>query len=411
MITFYDFDVPVSGGVDVASVLQFDAPATGDFSISDSTFFGGATPEVALILSTGHDPANAGSQTAHMTIGFGSVGSANRSMQTRSTDAATASSCVRSSSTSLVVNVNNAVLGTKQLTGTLAADGVSFTASTAPHAIRCAATMFAGAEISDFAEGVIALGSAVATVTTTIGFEADLVIFFGAGNAMPAGSANQLSFLLGAVVNDGSDTQRSVFWTEQNAVAAGGNPKQAISNAHAIMEMERSTGALLYSGTVGNFTSTSFDVVVNASTSGDGVAYLAFKFATATARIADFDTPTSTGNSAITGVGCSPGWAMLVGTMLESLNSYGATSANQEGMGISFITAADQVAAAFRIVSGADPTVASSRLDDGVSLMVSDNTDSAAIKATLVSLDSDGITQNYSAVKGSAKKGWGVFVG
>jgi hypothetical protein len=46
-----------------------------------------------------------------------------------------------------------------------------------------------------------------------------------------------------------------------------------------------------------------------------------------------------------------------------------------------------------------------------VALLGASGTTTAAISATLVSFDSDGMTLNYSAVQGTGKKGFVLFIG
>lgn len=412
MIYFSDFSVPAAGGGNVGTVIPFSVNST-DTSATDATYFDGATPEAVLLLGSPHIAGNDGSATSQMGWSMGLVqpfdGSSTDYMAWAASEDSQTSSDTYRLAWDYALNVGNRNASTRSVDAALVANGFTLTHSETGD-YPCAAMAFGGDGTDQIASGAVDLGSSAGTISVSCGFEPDLVLVVANGANIGTGFASFMTLMFGAAVNDGSDTQRSVFWIEQDAQAAGA-PQQTISTAHAIMQLDAASGGLAYAGVI-SFTATGFDIDMSASSGGDDAIYIAIKLNGATAKIVDFETPTATGADTVTVSGMTPSLAILVGTMLEAVDSYGnATDETQEGLGISFLSANEQIAGSWLIESGADPTHTTSRIDDDTALMVDDNTGSAAIKATLTSFASGQMNLNYSSVKGTAKKCWGLFVG
>lgn len=244
---------------------------------------------------------------------------------------------------------------------------------------------------------------------TDPGFEPDIVFTFGNSTAMNSVSAvTRFSVNFGIAVNDGSATQRSIAFREENFQAAGAIVGALLTDAaHGVMT---GGGSLSTKSVISTFDSSGFTQTPTNASTGVDAFYLAVKLDGKQFKLVDLTTPTSTGSQAITGAGFTPSFALVVLTSLETTDSFpGATSANQSGFSISLLTSSEQWTHAARLRSGAaNPDNA--KLSLPIALLGATDTACDTIKATLTSFDSDGMTLNYSAVAGTGKKGFILFV-
>jgi len=117
-------------------------------------------------------------------------------------------------------------------------------------------------------------------------------------------------------------------------------------------------------------------------------------------RVMEFDTPTATGNHAVTGVGFTPGLVIMItqnGTPESALNGnatalsawcHGMMTANEEGC---------------RAGYSAATTGASDSYQNGTALaLYDDDSGTPILEGTFVSMDSDGFTINFTTVDASA---------
>lgn len=163
--------------------------------------------------------------------------------------------------------------------------------------------------------------------------------------------------------------------------------------------------------TLGNFTSSGFDVTTSASSGSRRFLYHAFKFTGGAVKLVDFTTPTSTGNHLVTGAGFTPRLALVFLTNLESVNpSFPLTSSDMmSGLSVCAIGADEQWSMANRVDSLLATTDTGCRIK-ATALLGANATSTNAIEATFVSFDSDGMTLNYSAVAANGKKGFILFI-
>jgi hypothetical protein len=200
-------------------------------------------------------------------------------------------------------------------------------------------------------------------------------------------------------------TQRCVFGSEASA-ADPSAVYQAIRTIYAGGQVDPTSGNFSYGLTIDSFNSDGFSITASASAGSDDVAWLALKFGGRQVTLLDYTSPTTTGNHAITGVGFEPQFALLFLTNLEAVDPSFPITASDLMAGLSICAIGDeQWANAVRVNNGEATTdTASQSLN--VAVLGPSATACDAIKATLTSFDSDGLTLNYSAVQGTAKKGF-----
>lgn len=388
-------------GVGIGTFMMGTGTAAG---FTDASVFGGATPNAAFVICTNQQAADDPAESPHavLSIGAADASSNDRSAGTSSNSGAASTSVFRRSDTSHSIRPVRSGGVNIQGNGDPVVNGFSWT-STSSTNVRTMASIF---DADDAAVGTISLGTGTSAIAVACGFEPDLVILFGDNGPFDT-NASFFGLSFGIALNDG--TQRMVGWAEANNAAAGA-PFQGISTSAAGGQVD-ATGGLAYSVVIGGFGPTGFTATPSSSAGGDELGYLALRFADRNVALVDFDTPTATGSASITGASFTPSYAMIVTTNLETVNSFaGFTSDLQSGLGISFVSVNDQTAASWRIDSGADPTSTASYCQDGVSVIGASATSCQAIKATFGSFVSGGISNSYSAVQGSAKKGFALFI-
>jgi hypothetical protein len=386
------------------AVQDFVTPtATGTQNYTSSSI-SGITPKAVFYVASLHQPANDPSETANASWSVGAYdGTTDLAVANYSQDAqvATNNSHIAIATKSMYVRDTAAV---KIGTSGLISGGASINYTTAGGiATRAHMAAFTGSGTTA-KTGTISLGTGTSAITVTTGFQPDAVILFGAGDAFAGSTGTTYACLsMGFATSDG--TQRCVIWTENNG-SADGKPLEAILTARCGGQINASTGALNYHLTASNFTSTGFDITPNASAGSDLIGYLALKFTGQSCKILDITTPTSTGSQAITGAGFKPQFAMAVMTNLEAVDPTFSLTTSDLMDSLAICTIGDeQWSTSWRIDSGAATTDTRQNCQN-YALMGGNATATDAILASLTSFDSDGLTLNYSAVQGTAKKGF-----
>lgn len=239
------------------------------------------------------------------------------------------------------------------------------------------------------------------TQSATIGFQADVILFAGTGSSTTS-LEDQAYFSLGAVVDDGSRTQR--------AICVFGIDNQGTSYTGVRAETN-SVGGQIYNDTVlytlecTSITSTAFELTTrDGATGSDVIYYLAIALANGVS-LSTVSTPTSTGTSE------SNDPAFQVDSLLLCVCNATAIDTDTQGVSVS-VAASDGGAGASISVTDEDnqdvtdtSSGAARRIIDVRAM--TDGSDYVA--ATVSSLDSDGFTLNYSAVDGANNlKGWAL---
>ncbi len=249
--------------------------------------------------------------------------------------------------------------------------------------------------------GVTGLGNSASTTTVnTVGFEGDLGVFLHLRSDEASANVGSTGmFSLGFAANGGN--QGCSVWTQAHNVASGGNPSGAVVDTYAISGYNVGTGVLDYTGTVGNWTSSGFDIVMNAAASNWDTAYLILKFGDLAADVFTFDTATATGTEAHSEPGFFPQFVMTSGLAVTSLNSYVLDDPTAASWNVSCFDRDDfQSTHLIRSRSTADPTDNGSTFAE-TALQVADQTTNNDIVATNDGMTADGWSYTYSAVAAS----------
>lgn len=170
------------------------------------------------------------------------------------------------------------------------------------------------------------------------------------------------------------------------------------------------TGNFDYGAEFGSFDASGFTVTTrNAGANDDDMIYLALSFGGAVEGwVGTVDTPTSTGDSAKTGVGFTPALVLMGMTYAEAVDTtYG--DANGGTLGFSVFDADDEFAMSWGEEDAA-ATTNNQSLSDNTAVELPDDDGAAGLTGAFTSMDADGFTINYSAVEAAAKKFWAVAI-
>jgi hypothetical protein len=403
---------------DVTRAASNTSTGTQDITIAD---FG--TPKAALLMATYTETDG----TAIVDSGF-SIGACDGTNQwtvhCNSEDAQGTTDTNRETSTSKVVIINTPGTNVAYAEAAFSAwitDGIRINWTTAPAtAILVTVVLFGGDDLSVHVNNK-QLSDTVDTTTdiTDPGFESDLVIAATAGISSATASGNIIQPLsIGIVHNDRASTitQRCMAFADRN-----GQATSRVLNA-----MRSDSGLVAYSSIVAapsetqldwyadfnTFDSSGFSITEkNAGANSSYVFYLALRLGsspTVDGKIITYTPPTSTGNDGETGVGFTPQLVLGLQTRNESLNSASGTGA-----------AGDMTTGMFAFSSNneydntfsSEDNVATSNtqsLSDDQAINFPDDTGSAFVGGSFVSMDANGFTINYSAVHSSALQ-WAVL--
>lgn len=252
---------------------------------------------------------------------------------------------------------------------------------------------FAGSEVQAKV-GNFALNGTTGVDHTSVGFEADLVL------AAYASAATQIQQSIGVVYNTGADypPQYSFanFWRTGRTT---GDSNAQILDGYAIGEIIGS--GVSWKATIGLFDSQGFSAAATGSTS-DNISYLALDIGTNPAYIGLTTTPTSTGDSSVTGVGFRPQLVFNILSLIEASDTQ-ASDAKAGSYGYSVITTNNQYSTTISDQDGANITNTQSLSDDkAVNIPLHDG--NVGVQGSFSSFDSDGWTTNYTDVTATGKK-------
>lgn len=411
MIYFSDFGVAGPTSDVILAVQDFQTGTTTgvaqDYTAAPLT---GITPKAALVFGTFHEVATGASEQASAVLSIGAIASTNqRIISVASEDNQTSTDTRRMAANDHVFRLTHMSGTTSNATGvgTLISGGLSITYSQTNADRRGNFMAFAGTDVTA-ACADIDLGTGTSDIAVSLAFQPDVVFLFSnhPSNFNPA-VGTTLNMTFGIATSDG--TQRCVAMQEATANAAGGVPLQAILTDSCAAEIS-GAGALTFKLVAGNFSGSGFTLTPSASASSVNIAYLALKFTGRQVKLLSFTSPTATGSQAITGAGFTPQAAVLVMTNLEATDPTFSIATDDTMGGLSFNFIGDeQWAQAARLNSGSDPTDTAS-FTGNYAVVQPSATDCKAGLATLTSFDSDGMTLNWSAVQGTAKKGFILFI-
>jgi len=242
---------------------------------------------------------------------------------------------------------------------------------------------------------------------TDPGFEPDLVFIAGIGSSdAPTIGATHAIASFGVAHNDGSDAQRGVFFSSQNAATTANNTSY-ISNQSAAAQAYN--GSLTWRGTVGAFDSSGFSITPNSNARDDIVGYLALKFTNSPdISLFDMEWPTS-GNYAETAPGFTPTFGMIMGVQGPTARNT-VTTAGTYSVSVAAFDAASIETHSATSENSVSTTNANSLSSNQLRILdVAGSAD--LVLASSYAFDSDGWDFTLSTNPGAAVLGWGLAIG
>lgn len=403
MIYYSNFDVAAPSGPYIGIAPFQTQTSTGSYDIPVDV--GGRTPKAALFFLN-----NSGAFDGSAVPGFNQVFGATALSASQWSIGMTIQDNSATSAAEARCDSNEVLTDSGQtFAAALSSFGVDKTTLnfTNPDSSSAAGFMVALADNGDGAlqvsSGVLTLnGDTSAEVISGLPFQPDLIIFGGGITTFDTLNTGGPIFAMGMVTAG-----------EQKAVSYSPRPSVSVQEVRGNLWTNKCFG--LVSAVSGSqimtctcsITSDGFSITPSVARS-DEIGWIAIKFTGKTFKLVDFQTPTSTGNQAYTGVGFEPSSVFGVITSQTDRDVTTTVSSNAKYAGIGFFGFDN---------NGNQHSVAGMAWDDGLTDARSSYDDEKAligptsanpntIKATLASLDSDGFTLNYSDVDGTARYGF-----
>jgi hypothetical protein len=272
--------------------------------------------------------------------------------------------------------------------------------------------LFGGADLSAHANNV-GLGNTVDLETniTAPGFEPRLVIAVANSPTAIDIATSNVRPTYGVVHNDGfgAITQRSAAYRHLNG-AATSEIDGHCTETYGLLAIG-SNATVIWGGEFTNFDASGFSVITRVGAGlNTAMCYLALDFnLAAEGWVGTVDTPTGTGNEAVSGVPNTPQFVFQIGTYMEAIDTAYNNSALAGTVGFSTFDVDDEYMTSAQDEDGAGTTNAQS-VSDNTAVELPDDDGAAGLTAAFVSMDSNGWTLNYSAVEANAKKFFGLAI-
>ncbi len=239
----------------------------------------------------------------------------------------------------------------------------------------------------------------VAVDVTAPGFEPSGLIMSSQYNAS-VGIGSFAYPSIGWATNKATDTNHGIAGRDRDGRSSV-DWAMVLNNDRVLWEMNFQNAAESYSVMVDGYDSSGFDITTKGGNgSSEGMGYLAFSGVNVTAGV--LDTPVTVTTLAETGIGFSPDSLLLGLTQLESENTPVESAANGVGFGVGAYDGTTTLSVSFNNEHNASTSVTQSVF--ATDLDIRDPDDSAGVSADVDSLDADGFTLDFTAVKGNAKK-------
>lgn len=249
-----------------------------------------------------------------------------------------------------------------------------------------------------------------------IGFEPDIVRAFGVHEAYSSGftgvasTSGDVEGNLSSGFAARGQGQGCIGWFHLDGVTAGGSGNNAFSTiSNTYMGYDG-----VESGTQITITSTGFDIDPGPVT-GQFVGFIAIKFnGNNQFKFGDYATPTSTGSSAITGVGFQPAFVM---ELLSIHTAFTETNSKGFSFGLTWLHGEtnNDHNMSWRGSHLDNPTGGRMRATQNNAHYLKESSDDGSvgslINGTFTSFDSDGYTKNFTTVSASARKALYLAIG
>ena len=275
-----------------------------------------------------------------------------------------------------------------------------------------AALIFTGLLFSSVAHAALATytGSFLTSTSTGnqaitgVGFTPKIVMFYGGAKADSQGAYNSMRVGLGVATSSSAQWAQSVQynWT---ATAAASQSARSLSTTKCFSYVT-ATGTTTYTTTLdAAFVSQDADGFTVNITTTDGTArrifFVAIGGSDLSANVGTFNTGTSTGNVAVTGVGFQPDIIFIVSSI--SATSDGSASNGTFSFGAAK-SSSSRFVSNWLTSSGVNPSLVKS-YQIGTKVVGRMNTTSViSMDMDLVSQDSDGFTLNHTTADGTNRK-------
>lgn len=200
------------------------------------------------------------------------------------------------------------------------------------------------------------------------------------------------------------DAQGCIVTGTNNGDASPGGPSLRISTTYAGMVVTPGTGAIVFGIDVEEGSGTSCDIyprIAGGQSVLVALTFIGFTDSSA-AKIVSWDTPTATGNNAVTGAGGEP---IALIHLISRAAAYDTAEADAEAgtMGVSFITPDSQFCASAtnEYATGGNSVCSNLSVDQSVRVLRDDKNTAAtnSYGSDYVSMDSDGWTENWTEVE------------
>lgn len=364
--------------------------------------FGGSTPKAAIV-GCSYCPS-IGTKQADASIGVGFVtGSSNQFAASTSAQDNQGTTSTRRLPQNAVIIVDNPGGPANRENYTFnswIANGIRLT-RTNSNGSDVPVMMFEGSDVSAYA-GKLDTNNTTQNNTfdvTAVGFEPDIIFFCGIDRDFPDSSGIGGVMSCGMALNAPAIINHAQHYASRQGVATSEVGGQISDNRYYL---KGDYSSISYGLEVTSFLSNGFRTTVRDGNTGtDEVAFLALKFKNLTCKVGIIDTPIATGSQAYT-LGVQPEAVVLLPTWHDVVNTF-RTDSRAGVMGICLADANDQYSACIHDEDNVGTTNAESLTDSKI-LNMMDDADSSRITATLTSFDSNGMTLNYSAVNGTARK-------
>lgn len=396
----------------MAVIYDTTKPSTGTQTFSDPSI--SWTPKAAIFLLAGHNSATAyGTPDNYAGYGYGATDGTNEWLVAGITDHGSRNSCgVKSRNDYCCGYAKANASGAANASNyeeiaefsSFGAGSVTVNWTIKESGSRRVTVILIGGSGTSVACGVSTLTGSGSSVTATPGFETNMLFMAVQNRNAAINTADEFyNCAYGFGAYDGSTITQACYQTAQ---AEGVNPSNTtgIVRTDRISVFENVSGSINGAITLENITSTQFDLAAaGANFSGGGGCWLAVNWGGSyESTVGAVDSPTSTGDWAVTGTGFRPKAVLLGQTMLTS-----SGTATKDGTGSAYgIGAFDnlrEMSQTWAIEDGTDPYDSSSNVNDSASYL-DDHTGANAFDGDLSSLDSDGFTINFTAVPGTARK-------
>ena len=381
----------------VARVRVSANTSTGNQDIT-TTDLGGKTPKGVLFYYVGATGDGA-FDDAHIGIGAASGASERWTLYGNSEHGVGSTDTRRGLLTDEVIRFN--VPGSSSIDGeadivSFITNGVRINWSNAPSgAYQIIAVFFAGDDVDAHADTHAVDPNLDITAP---GFQPNLV-FTATGNLSDDEETSDLNF--GHGWQDGAATPtRSVQNISEEEGEASGDPTARTLSDRSILALNESSGGVDYEGHYDTFDASG--MTYRGDDDSDDTAYLALRLQDAEIKVGRIDTPTSTGNFGVTGVGFVPDIVFLGMNMLTAIDS-ATTNGNAGSQGYSVFTDTDEDSLSIQIEDGSGTTDTQSSAEDRAVFLPEDD-GTTGFNATYVSMDADGFTLNFTDVLGTARK-------